>query len=311
GDVVGLGGGGGGGGGGEEVAAAAARRLEPRRRPAAHRTVGLGTRGARHGTGLARGARCRAAARGADPRPRDRRADGAGRGGADEAAALAHDRRARPGGRGAPRRAGLRLDDPVARRPRGHSRLSREACGALADESRHRHAGAGALPQAMKTLGAFLDVAAARAPEREAVSWAERDTVSERATWAELRAASRLAARKLLGLGVGKGTRVGLLCPNRPEWLPIAFGALRLGAVLVPFSTLWKRDEIAYGLVHGDVQVLLARAGFLRRDYLADLKALLPELDRTAPGRLANPAIPALRRVVLLEPGSRPRRRAP
>ena len=91
----------------------------------------------------------------------------------------------------------------------------------------------------MKTLGAFLDAAAARAPEREAIAWAERDHVSERATWAELRAASRLAARKLLGLGVGKGTRVGLLCPNRPEWLPIAFGALRLGAVLVPFSTLW------------------------------------------------------------------------
>jgi acyl-CoA synthetase (AMP-forming)/AMP-acid ligase II len=157
----------------------------------------------------------------------------------------------------------------------------------------------------MKTLGAFLDVAAARAPEREAVSWAERDTVSERATWAELRAASRLAARKLLGLGVGKGTRVGLLCPNRPEWLPIAFGALRLGGVLVPFSTLWKRDEIAYGLVHGDVQVLLARPAFLRRDYLADLNALLPELDDSPPGRLASTAAPALRRVVLLAPGSR------
>jgi len=159
----------------------------------------------------------------------------------------------------------------------------------------------------MTTLGAFLDAAAARAPGREAIAWAERDRVSERATWAELRATSRLAARKLLGLGVGKGTRVGLLCPNRPEWLPIAFGALRLGAVLVPFSTLWKRDEIAYGLVHGDVQVLLARAGFLRHDYLADLTALFPELDRTVPGRLANPAVPALRRVILLAPDTRRR----
>lgn len=159
----------------------------------------------------------------------------------------------------------------------------------------------------MQTLGAFLDAAAARAPEREALAWAERDVVTERRTWHELREASRLAARKLLAAGVGKGTRVGLLCPNRPGWLPIAFGAFRLGAVLVPFSTLWKREEIAYALAHGDVQVLLTRAGFLKHDYLADLTALIPALDDTAPGRLQVAAFPALRRVILLAPGTRRR----
>ena len=112
--------------------------------------------------------------------------------------------------------------------------------------------------------------------------------MTERLTWAELGAASRLAARKLLALGVGKGTRVGFLCPNRPEWLPIAFGALRLGAVLVPFSTLWKRDEIAYGLRHGDVQVLLTRAGFLKHDYLADLAGLDSGADGGRTGRAAR-----------------------
>jgi fatty-acyl-CoA synthase len=159
----------------------------------------------------------------------------------------------------------------------------------------------------MQTLGAFLDAAAARAPEREALAWAERGVVSERRTWRELRDASRLAARTLLGAGVGKGTRVGLLCPNRPEWLPIAFGALRLGAMLVPFSTLWKRDEIAYALAHGDVQVLVTRAGFLKHDYVSDLRALVPELDDAVPGRLHTAGLPALRRVILLAPGARRR----
>ncbi len=156
----------------------------------------------------------------------------------------------------------------------------------------------------METLGAFLDAAVARAPDGEALAWAERDAVTERHTWDELATASRLAARKLLAVGVGKGTRVGLLCPNRPEWLPIAFGALRLGAVLVPFSTLWKREEIAYGLRHADVQVLLARAGFLKHDYLADLRALVPGLDAVEPGHLRIAAFPALRRVILLAPGT-------
>src|SRR5262249_27858926 len=234
-------------------------------------------------------------------RARDRRADGAGGRRAHQAAPLAHGRRDRPGGGRATRRASVRLGHAVTGCEGRHPRVPREAVGALADEPEHRPARPRTLPEAlMQTLGAFLDAAAARAPEREAQAWAEHDVVTERCSWSELREASRVAARQLLGVGVGKGTRVGLLCPNRPEWLPIAFGALRLGAVLVPFSTLWKREEIAYALTHGDVQVLLTRAGFLKHDYLAELTGLVPELDDTVPGRLQVAGFPALRRVILL-----------
>lgn len=153
----------------------------------------------------------------------------------------------------------------------------------------------------METMGAFLDDVTAREPERECLAWAPRDVVVARMTRGELRAASRVAAKKLLRLGAGKGTRVGFLCPNRLEWLPIAFGALRIGAVLVPFSTLWKREEIAYALTHGDVQLLLMRPGFLKHDYLASLNEIVPELASAAPGALFSAAAPHLRRVVLLK----------
>jgi fatty-acyl-CoA synthase len=152
----------------------------------------------------------------------------------------------------------------------------------------------------METLAALLDATAARFPSREAVACAPRRLVASRATWAELRWASRLAARRLVGLGVGKGTRVALLCSNRAEWLPIAFGVARLGAVLVPLSTLWTRDELRYALVHADVDTLVMLPGFLRHDYLASLAAIAPELAGAEPGRLHAAAVPALRRVVLL-----------
>ena len=152
----------------------------------------------------------------------------------------------------------------------------------------------------METLGAFLDAITAVEPEREAIAFAPRDRVTARLTRGALYSASRAAAKRLLGAGVGKGTRVGLLCPNRLEWLPLAFGALRLGAVLVPFSTLWKRDEIAYGLTHGDVVLLLAVPRFLKHDYLARLHEIVPEL-RGAGGPLYSPHAPALRRVILLD----------
>jgi acyl-CoA synthetase (AMP-forming)/AMP-acid ligase II len=153
----------------------------------------------------------------------------------------------------------------------------------------------------METLGSFLDSLAALYGEREAVAHAPRSEVMARLSWAQLQAASREAAKKLVGIGVAKGSRLGLLCPNRLDWLPLAFGALRIGAILVPFSTLWKRDEIAYGLTHGDVEVLLTVPSFLKHDYLASLNDIVPDLRSCEPGRLCSANAPALRRVVLLE----------
>ncbi len=151
----------------------------------------------------------------------------------------------------------------------------------------------------METLGAFLDAIAAVDPDREAVAYAPSDRVTARMTRGELRAASRAAAKKLVAAGATKGTRVGFLCPNRLEWLPLAFGALRIGAVLVPFSTLWKRDEIAYGLTHADVAVLLTVPSFLKHEYLERLAEIAPAL-RGAERPLFAPEAPALRQVIVL-----------
>jgi fatty-acyl-CoA synthase len=153
-----------------------------------------------------------------------------------------------------------------------------------------------------QTLGAFLDAVTAPEPAREALAYAPLERVTARMTRAELRLASREAAKRLIAAGVTKGTRVGFLCPNHVDWLPIAFGALRIGAVLVPFSTLWKRDELAYGLTHADVALLITVPRFLKHDYLARLEEILPELPAAAPdGRVRCAAVPALRRVLVLE----------
>jgi fatty-acyl-CoA synthase len=152
-----------------------------------------------------------------------------------------------------------------------------------------------------ETLTALLDATAARLPNNEAVACAPRDVVTERLSFAELREQSRIAAMKLLAAGARKGTRIGFLCSNRPEWLPIAFGAARIGAVLIPLSTLWKRDEIAYAVTHADVETLVTLPGFLRHDYLASLNDIAPELKTSTPGDLHSPTVPSLRRVILLE----------
>jgi long-chain acyl-CoA synthetase len=70
---------------------------------------------------------------------------------------------------------------------------------------------------------------------------------------AAARAAGVLAAK-----GVGAGDRVGIMLPNVP-YFPFAFyGALRLGAVVVPMNPLLKAREVAFHLSDSGARVLVA-----------------------------------------------------
>src|SRR2546425_8526477 len=134
------------------------------------------------------------------------------------------------------------------------------------------------------TLPAFLDGLAARFGGREALVSPRR-----RVTYAELAAESTAIARALAARGVERGTRVGLLMPNWPEWIAPAFGVWRAGGLLVPLSTLTRPREMAYCLAHAEVRVLVAVRRFLRHDYVAGLEEGAPQL-------------PALGEVVWLAP---------
>jgi fatty-acyl-CoA synthase len=146
------------------------------------------------------------------------------------------------------------------------------------------------------TLPAWLDGLALRFGPREALVSPRR-----RVDYARLAAESRSIARVLAARGVGKGARVGLLLPNWPEWIAIAFGIWRCGGVLVPLSTLSRPRELAHALRHADVGLLVAVREFLRHDYAAALDEIAPGAARTGRPCL-HPALPALREVVWLDP---------
>ena len=113
-------------------------------------------------------------------------------------------------------------------------------------------------------------------------------------TYAEAEARSAVLARGLLWAGAGKGTHVGLLLPNGPEFVIGWLAAARIGAVTVPISTFSTPAEIA-GLLRGaDVEFLLAASSFRNHDYVDKLRQAIPELDRNMPPLLA-PSLPALR----------------
>jgi len=140
-----------------------------------------------------------------------------------------------------------------------------------------------------ETLPALLGAVVAEHAGREAVVSARG-----RLSFRDLHALADRVAGALAARGVGPGTHVGLLLPNWPEWLAIAFGVWRCGGVLVPLNTLSRARELAHALAHADVALLVAARGFLRHDYAATLAEL-------GVGSRGGAGFPALRDVVLLE----------
>jgi len=114
-------------------------------------------------------------------------------------------------------------------------------------------------------------------------------------TYADLLGASETRAAALHGLGVTPGTHVGLLKPNRPDWLACAFAVWRLGAVLVPLNTLYRRNELAHALRLADVELLIADGAFLRNHYRTDLEELCPRLIDSAKSTAGEDRLPSLR----------------
>jgi long-chain acyl-CoA synthetase len=81
-------------------------------------------------------------------------------------------------------------------------------------------------------------------------------------SYAFLEAGVQRAAGLLRAHGIGPGDRVGMQLPNVPYFPVVYFGALRLGAVVVPMNPLLKAREVAYHLSDSGAKVLIAWHGF-------------------------------------------------
>jgi acyl-CoA synthetase (AMP-forming)/AMP-acid ligase II len=108
---------------------------------------------------------------------------------------------------------------------------------------------------------------------------------ASRISYRELGTTTAELAAAFVDAGVGKGTRVGLIMPNSVRWVQVAVALTRIGAVLVPLSTLLKAGELITQLRAASVQFLVSVEEFRGHRYLDDLRPV-PQLE-----------LPALRQV--------------
>src|SRR3954454_12974035 len=109
----------------------------------------------------------------------------------------------------------------------------------------------------MTNFAGELTTAAAEAGDRPAVKLDDVVLSYEVLDAAVARAAGMLRAK-----GVEVGDRVGMQLPNVPYFPIVYFGALRLGAVVVPMNPLLKEREVGYHLSDSGSKVMVAWHGF-------------------------------------------------
>ena len=81
----------------------------------------------------------------------------------------------------------------------------------------------------------------------------------ERLTYAEAYSKSAQIAQLLIRqYGITKGDRVAISMRNYPEWVLSFLAVTSIGGIAVAMNSLWRPDEMAYGLLDSGAKVLLA-----------------------------------------------------
>jgi fatty-acyl-CoA synthase len=139
--------------------------------------------------------------------------------------------------------------------------------------------------------------AARRHPDSEALVFPDA-----RLTYAELVENAERRAAQLTELGVGRGSRFGILMPNAPAIVELFVAASMVGAAMVPINTRFKARELRHVITDADLQAVFTTDVIDEHVNFAELlREALPGLEASAdPARLELAEAPQLKAVVLV-----------
>ena len=121
-------------------------------------------------------------------------------------------------------------------------------------------------------LAHTLEEITKRYRKREAIRFEGKVT-----TYQELEEQANRVATGLASLGIGKGDRVAMMLPNIPEFAYSLFGIQKLGAVAVPFNTMYKGREISFILKDSGARAIICLTNFA--NLINEIKSDCPDLE--------------------------------
>lgn len=136
-------------------------------------------------------------------------------------------------------------------------------------------------------VGQLLANSAAREPGKTAIIFRDQQT-----SYGELDKRANQVANALIGLGIQKGDRVGVLIHNIPLYVEAYYGILKAGAIVVPMNVLYKAGEVGYIMQDSGAKALLTFGPFTQvameaRAQAPELQYLITAAPGTIPGALS------------------------
>ena len=109
--------------------------------------------------------------------------------------------------------------------------------------------------------------------EEQRVTWKEYELIQptssayyrRQITWSVFDEKANRVANMLLEHGISRGQKCAILLMNCLEWLPIYFGVLKSGAIVVPLNFRFTAEEIDYCLKLADCDVVFYGPEFIGR----------------------------------------------
>ncbi len=124
------------------------------------------------------------------------------------------------------------------------------------------------------TVSQLLNTVTSSAPENEVIFDGTR-----RMTYSELDMESTYMAASLKQLGINKGDRIAVSLPNWHEFIVIDFAIAKLGAILVPFNTRFRKEEVHYILQNSGAKAVFFPQEFDNVNHDEQYKRLKKEID--------------------------------
>ncbi len=113
-------------------------------------------------------------------------------------------------------------------------------------------------------------------PNRVALLWEDQEGRRARLTFADLRAQSNRIANLLTGIGVKRGDSVLLVLPRISLWQGVYIGALKIGALVIPCTSMLREKDLVYRANHSGARAIVA--GLDSASMVGDLRSQCPTI---------------------------------
>ena len=133
------------------------------------------------------------------------------------------------------------------------------------------------IPQYFNIAQVACDRHAERGGSEVAIFYENKEGKASRYTFLELSRLSNQFANTLRHQGIGKGDRVGIILPQRPETVISHFGIYKLGAVALPLSVLFGPEAVSYRLNNSGTKVVITDTQHV--ELLESIRDQLPHLE--------------------------------